>query len=164
MGTSRTPSVASARLQRLLNTRSVRGVSQLVAAGIIWRDDDPDGPRVLLLRRRPGRFLGGLEDLPGGKLEAGETLLTGLRREISEETNLSLVEVSAFVGTFDYLRKGGLVRQFTFSVRTDSGMVVLDQGEHEGYRWLHVHDLLKADVSEETASMLHLWLSNFQAE
>lgn len=51
-----------------------------VTAAVIQR-----GGRVLIAKRPASGLLGGLWEFPGGKLEEGETLPEGLRREISEE-------------------------------------------------------------------------------
>jgi A/G-specific adenine glycosylase len=51
-----------------------------VTAAIIARD-----ARVLIARRPSTGLLGGLWEFPGGKLEPGETLPAGLKREIREE-------------------------------------------------------------------------------
>ena len=54
-----------------------------------------DGPRVLVIQR--GRPPGeGLWSVPGGRLEAGETLAQAVAREVREETGLT-VEVGPFV-------------------------------------------------------------------
>jgi 8-oxo-dGTP diphosphatase len=54
-----------------------------------------DGPRVLVIQR--GRPPGdGLWSVPGGRLEAGETLAQAVAREVREETGLA-VEVGPFV-------------------------------------------------------------------
>ena len=52
-----------------------------VMAGVML---DPQG-RVLLAQRPPGKHLAGLWEFPGGKLEAGETPVDGLVRELREE-------------------------------------------------------------------------------
>lgn len=44
--------------------------------------------RILLSRRPDDKHLGGLWEFPGGKLEAGESLAEGLKREIDEELGL----------------------------------------------------------------------------
>ena len=48
--------------------------------------------RVLMQRRPGNREHGGLWEFPGGKLEAGETQVFGLIREITEELGLELAE------------------------------------------------------------------------
>ena len=48
--------------------------------------------RVLMQRRPANRQHGGLWEFPGGKLEAGETPVFGLIREIEEELGLGLAE------------------------------------------------------------------------
>ena len=45
---------------------------------------DRDG-RVLLAQRREDKFLGGLWEFPGGKIEDGETPERALKRELREE-------------------------------------------------------------------------------
>ena len=63
------------------------GVVTLVTAGILVKDD-----RVLLARRPAGDRLAGHWELPGGKVEVGETSEECLTRELAEELS---IEVSA---------------------------------------------------------------------
>ena len=58
---------------------------EVVAGALV----DPTG-RILLQQRRADRQHGGLWEFPGGKLEAGETAVSGLIREIEEELGIVL--------------------------------------------------------------------------
>ncbi len=60
-----------------------------VAVGAVVIEFRSDGPHVVLVRR--GRPPGlGTWSLPGGKVEAGETLAAALVREVREETGLEV--------------------------------------------------------------------------
>jgi 8-oxo-dGTP diphosphatase len=53
---------------------------------------------VLLSRRREGTHLAGLWEFPGGKLEPGESIGDGLKREILEETGLEIKSHCPLIG------------------------------------------------------------------
>ncbi len=63
-----------------------------------------DGERVLVIQRGkpPGE---GLWSVPGGKLEAGETLAAAVAREVAEETGL-VVEVGPLVTAIERIGEG----------------------------------------------------------
>ncbi|MDX2097307.1 MAG: NUDIX hydrolase [Leptolyngbyaceae cyanobacterium bins.59] len=55
----------------------------------------PDGRIVLIRRRDNGRW-----SLPGGIVDWGENIETTVRRELQEETGLSLVKIRRLVGVY----------------------------------------------------------------
>jgi len=67
----------------------VRAKEIMVAVGAVIKDESD---RVLLVKHRPerGGFWQGKWTCPGGKLELGEGIEDGIRREIKEETNLEI--------------------------------------------------------------------------
>lgn len=70
-----------------------------VAAGILLQ---PDG-RFLLGSRPTGKPYAGYWEFPGGKLEAGETPLTALKRELIEEMGVTVTAAAPWiVQTFSY--------------------------------------------------------------
>lgn len=107
---------------------------------------------MLLLRRRPDDFLGGLWELPSGGVEPGERLVDALCREVLEETGLTVTGVTGHAGSFDYASRSGLrTRQFTFAVTVGAtGPVALT--EHDGSAWADRGDL--PAVSDETCALL----------
>src|SRR5690606_25713205 len=64
-----------------------------VAAGLILR---PDG--TMLLAQRPGdKPWSGWWELPGGKIEPGETTLQALARELKEELNITVTNATPWI-------------------------------------------------------------------
>ncbi|CAM5420014.1 MULTISPECIES: NUDIX hydrolase [Streptomyces] len=117
-------------LAGLVGDARADGVTRFVAAAVVT-----DADRVLLVRRKQGDFMGGLWELPSGKVEDGEGILEALHRETAEETGLTVEAVRDCVGHFDYAdSRGGSTRQFTFSVTVErTAPVVLT--EHDAHQW-----------------------------
>lgn len=59
---------------------------KLVVAGLVIADDD----RVLLTQRRPNQAMPGKWELPGGKIEPGESPTDALARELLEELDVTV--------------------------------------------------------------------------
>lgn len=68
----------------------------LVTAAVIHR-----GGQVLIARRPSSGLLGGMWEFPGGKVEDGESLPDGLRREIDEELGAT-IEVGQPYGVYQH--------------------------------------------------------------
>lgn len=113
--------------------------------------------RVLLARRARGPALG-VWTLPGGVVEAGETLIGALRREIEEETALS-IEPVALAGHREVLLRddsGRLARHFVilcFASRLVSGEIQLNDELAEA-RWLLPDELLELKTTEGLAEIV----------
>ncbi len=78
--------------------------------------------RVLLARRAPGRYGAGLWGLPGGHVEAGETLAQAAAREAWEEVGVG-VEPGALhpLGVTRYVAEGMEGADFFFLARHFTG-------------------------------------------
>ena len=95
---------------------------------------DPRG-RVLLLRRSArARHARGCWELPGGKPDAGENLIQTVRREVREETGLSLVPVK-LAGVVEGSAPGLHVAMIIFEANTAKLEVRLSP-EHDAFQWV----------------------------
>lgn len=111
------------------------GVQQLVVGAIVKHTG-----KVLLLQRPEDDFMGGIFELPSGKVEEDEALDTALAREVKEETGLEVTTISDYLGSFDYMSGSGKKsRQFNFAVEVAAPEAVELQ-EHDGYRWAPLAD------------------------
>ncbi|WP_327070844.1 NUDIX domain-containing protein [Kitasatospora sp. NBC_01250] len=106
------------------------GITRFVVATVIT-----EGDRVLLLRRPADDFMPGLWELPSGKVEPGEDFEKALRRETREETGLTIDQVTAYLGRFDYASKSGaLTRQLTFEATVENAAPIT-LTEHDDHTW-----------------------------
>lgn len=103
----------------------------------------PDRGRLYFHRRTFQRKLfPGCWDIVGGHVEAGETVLEALRREILEETGWELVEVEAPILELDWTAETPegpvLKREFDFVVRVEGDLdrPRLEDGKHDRFEWI----------------------------
>jgi 8-oxo-dGTP diphosphatase len=109
----------------------------VAAAAIV----DTEG-RILVARRPQHVHQGGLWEFPGGKLEAGETLMDGLVRELDEELGIRVLGSEPLIRVHhDYGDRHVLL---------DVHRVSRYEGDPRGregqpLRWLHPRDMLPED-------------------
>ncbi len=81
----------------------------IAGVGAVIVRDGPDGQKQVLLIRRGQEPLKGEWSLPGGAVELGETLEEAIRREVFEETGLTVTTVD-IVQAFDRISHDELGR------------------------------------------------------
>ena len=104
-----------------------------VTAAIIYKAD-----RLLITQRSHPEKLAGLWEFPGGKVEKGESLEACLVREISEELELNIANLTPYLvvehdyGDFE-------IELHSFTANYDSGEIVLHT--HKNAEWVSVSQL-----------------------
>jgi 8-oxo-dGTP diphosphatase len=96
-------------------------------------------------------------DLPGGKLDAGETFEQALIREAKEETGLE-IEITRFIGAAPYDLESIRLIFLLLDTRTIGGTFKLS-GEHSEARWVSVEKLPVMDLIPPIARMMATGLS-----
>lgn len=113
--------------------------------------------KVLVVRRARKPALN-LYTLPGGAVEAGETLVEAVIREVREETQLT-IEPLALAGTREAIMRdaqGRVERHFvilSFAARWLSGEPVLSE-ELDDARWLDPSGLAELKTTEGLAEIV----------
>lgn len=133
-----------------------------VVAAVLMRDG-----RVLLAQRAPPRHQAGRWELPGGKVDPGESLATALEREILEElgTGVRLLErlVGPLSGGWWLLSGPGASVAYRMAVWVATATDVPRPVEgHDELRWLGPDDLdavdwLDGDLPVIAALAQRLW-------
>ncbi|MEK7208242.1 MAG: NUDIX hydrolase [Patescibacteria group bacterium] len=98
--------------------------------------------RYLLLERSPTRYpnVKNRWDIPGGRIFPGTPLLENIKREVFEETRLSMVSEPKLIAAQDIIRlpEKHIVR-LTFLAET-KGEPALDK-EHLSYKWVTLKEM-----------------------
>lgn len=119
-----------------------------VVAAIIKAENEKGEPTIFATQRGYGEFKDGWE-LPGGKIEEGETPKEALKREIREELETEIA-VGELLDTIEYDYPAFHLSMDCFWAEIVSGNLILK--EHEAARWLSKEELdsvewLPADIS-----------------
>lgn len=150
------------KIENLLEEKAKEdGIEKIVVGAVITNAQN----KFLILRRKADDFLGGIDELPSGKLEAGETIFEGLIREVKEETNLDVENICGFIDFFDYLSASGKKsRQYNFWVKTKpNGDIKLT--EHDEFKWLSLKECYDNEkITQKTLATIHICEFNYLAK
>lgn len=131
---------------------SPRPKPELAVSAAIFRDGK------LLLVRRAAAPAKGLWTLPGGRVEVGETLVEAVKREVMEETGLSIdvIDLAGYRESILADAVGDRGRHFVilpFAARWVSGEVVLNEELSES-RWMPISAVSDLQTTEGLLDIL----------
>ncbi|KAI3391769.1 hypothetical protein diail_6818 [Diaporthe ilicicola] len=129
-----------------LNDAALPKLEGLATGAVVFSTHHPAGQphRVLLVQRASHDSMPNRWEIPGGAVDAGETVLGGLAREVREESGLGVRRVASSVwpgeglaaGAVFTTTRGRFVFKLTFVAEVeDSAAVRLDPNEHQDFVW-----------------------------
>lgn len=126
-----------------------RGVVKI----IVYNDN---GNVLVLKRNKETTVFPGMWDLPGGKIEFGETFQSAVIREISEEIKIDVDAVSnpVFGWTGIAYNKDTQFFGYLFIAKHVAGNVILSH-EHTDYRWINRAELEQLDIHQDFKDMIY---------
>ncbi len=117
-----------------------------VVCAIIERDD-----QFLIARRSSGRHLARKWEFPGGKVEAGESEVEALQRELQEELGVR-VEIIERLTPVEHIYPDRSLRLIAYRCRITGE--VPQAGEHEELRWIGINEACEYDFPEADIPVL----------
>lgn len=122
-----------------------------VVAAIIERQG-----RILLAQRGASQDQSGLWEFPGGKVEAGESQLQALQRELEEELGLAC-QVSDYVASSTLLQPGRRIHLHAWRVQPDAGEP--QAREHAALHWVTPQQALDYPLAPADLPLLQAYLA-----
>ena len=143
----------------LIRKGKQEGIVKNVVGAIILNEKN----KVLMMSRKTDDFMGGIDELPSGNMEQGENIYDALVREVKEETNLDIVNVKSYIGSFDYISGSGKKsRQYNFvlDVKNTENIILT---EHDEYKWLTIEEIRKSNkITDEVKYILEICYFNLK--
>ena len=139
----------------LLEQGKKDGIVKNVVGAIIVNDEE----KILIMSRKSDDFMGGIDELPSGNMEAGEDITTALAREVKEETNCDMQKILYYINSFDYSsRSGKKARQYNFAINVkETNNIILT--EHDEYSWETVEELMNNDkITDEVKKTVEKYI------
>ena len=102
--------------------------------------------KVLATQRSESMNLPGLWELPGGKVESGESPEDCLHREIKEELNIEIDLLEKWDSSEHSYQRGKTIQLIPFLASYKAGELILS--EHSAFRWLGLSELFEVNWAQ----------------
>lgn len=124
-----------------------------------------DDIQVLLLKRLSTVEMPCLEEPPGSKLQAGESIPAALYRTVKEQTGLEISQDSYFLTSFDFTTSSGQrVRELVFRVKPTMWKPCVEDGVHGSCILMPLQNLGQAKLHPDMMRILSTYSSALSYE
>jgi A/G-specific adenine glycosylase len=118
-----------------------------------------DGKRILIAQRPQDGLLGGMWEFPGGKLQPGEDIIAGLKREIREELGVE-IRVSGPLGVYRHAYTHFRLTLYAYGCELVEGRP--HPLEVDDLRWVTVEELSEYPMGKIDREISHRLLQGSQ--
>lgn len=134
---------------------------QIVTAGFIQKKN---GEFLIVKRAVDDDFQANFWEIPGGKLDLGEDIVEGLKREVKEESGLDITAVYP-LHVYKYMHEDNAEREYLeiqFYCRlVDEEQAVTLSNEHAAYEWITFDQIDQfSPMSDEIKDILHSYANH----
>tara|TARA_B110000438_G_scaffold300886_1_gene354359 strand:- start:14 stop:1069 length:1056 start_codon:yes stop_codon:yes gene_type:complete len=142
-----------AHIQKSIDRYSVKSKYKVipnydVAVGMIWKDN-----KILISKRKKKGLLGGLWELPGGKLEIGEKYEDCLNRELREELNIS-IKINKKIGIIKHKYSHFSINMIGYNCNLISG--IPKPLASDLIKWIKIDEISKYPFPKSTLKLFLL--------
>lgn len=118
-----------------------------VVCGIILNEN-----KILIVRRRKEKSLGGYWEFPGGKIEASESDVEALCRELIEELGMKVENVKFFI-TSIHKYDSGTIELIAYTCKFIDA--TFDLVDHDAFEWIEISDLINWKLAPADIPIAH---------
>ncbi|GMU19719.1 MAG: 7,8-dihydro-8-oxoguanine-triphosphatase [Candidatus Babeliales bacterium] len=119
-----------------------------VVKALIFHKIDDTVQLLILKRSNHVKKFPGFEDLPGGKVDTTENILSALAREIQEETQLEVDHINLLSAHIwpEIDNPSIQYKEYLFCTHATGYHVTLNPEEHSSFRWIKLDEINKSSL------------------
>lgn len=124
--------------EKFLDQAYKDGIERVAVKLVIKKDD-----KVLMLKRANTESMPNLYELPGGGIDKDEDIFSAGRRELYEETGLSVQDFLSEPESIDVVTVSSnqKCRVYILNILPKEGEIILAPKEHSEYKWVSANEI-----------------------
>jgi len=125
------------------------------AAAIPFREKDSNLEILLITSRNKKKWI-----IPKGLIDPGDSAPFTALKETIEEAGVKGEVFPEIIGTFEYLKWGGVCKVSVFAMQVDTIMDAWEEMAFRKRRWFDIEDAIKRVKPTEVKSLIRIFASN----